>query len=227
MDKFSKLDNPVWYSLNESHEMYGAGTNSTKFYDPKYCRFGGCINECSDEFVLEYAKEVDNFFVIGEKPKLSSNFELINELVCCQMILHHQIKLEINEQIIELDPSKYDELFELVNLVQPGYFIKDTARLGSYYGIFKDNQLVSVVGERMNTSDFTEVRAVVTRPGYTGRGYAKQLITHCVEKIFNENKTPFLHVLKTNYGVIKLYETLGFEHRRAISFWHLKLCGIE
>jgi hypothetical protein len=34
--------------------------------------------------------------------------------------------------------------------------------LGDYYGIFKDNKLVAVTGERMKVNAFTEVSAIVT-----------------------------------------------------------------
>ena len=66
----------------------------------------------------------------------------------------------------------------------------------------------------------TEVSAVVTHPGHTGKGYAKQLIAHAVNNIFAQNKIPYLHVAATNTAAIKLYEKLGFGTRRKISFWN-------
>jgi hypothetical protein len=33
--------------------------------------------------------------------------------------------------------------------------------LGNYYGIYKDDQLVAVTGERMQMNDFIEVSAVI------------------------------------------------------------------
>ena len=108
-----------------------------------------------------------------------------------------------------------------MNLVQPGYFKTKTPLLGNYFGIFKDNQLVAITGERMKMNDFTEVSAIVTHPDHTGKGYAKQLITHVVNAVFEENKTPFLHVLESNIGAIKLYEKLGFVTRRKMSLWNI------
>ena len=110
-------------------------------------------------------------------------------------------------------------MFRLVKLVQPGYFKSKTSHLGSYYGIFKNDELVAVTGERMKMSSFTEVSAVVTHPDHTGKGYAKQLVAHTANKLFSANKIPFLHVAETNVGAIKLYEKLGFRTRRKIKIY--------
>ena len=40
----SKLDNPVWNSLNEIHQNQSINYNGIKFYNPEYCPFGGSID---------------------------------------------------------------------------------------------------------------------------------------------------------------------------------------
>ena len=75
----------------------------------------------------------------------------------------------------------------------------------------------------MKMNGFTEVSAVVTHPSYSGKGFARQLVTHTVNNIFDENKLPFLHVAETNFGAIELYEKLGFKTRRRMSFWNLEV----
>ena len=71
----------------------------------------------------------------------------------------------------------------------------------------------------MKMNGYTELSAIVTHPAHTGKGYAKQLITHASHAVFNEGKTPYLHVTDNNAGAIRLYEKLGFRTRRTISFW--------
>ena len=93
--------------------------------------------------------------------------------------------------------------------------------MGDYYGIYKNSQLVAVTGERMRMDGFIEVSAVITHPDHTGKGYAKQLVTHVVNAIFDKNNTPFLHVSEANFGAVKLYEKLGFRTRRKISIWNI------
>ncbi len=217
-----KLDNPVWHSLTETHKEFAIQYNDVKFYHPDYCAFGGFVNiDNTVAGINKYSKVSNNFYVVGNKPAFGNKVMLSKELVCNQMLLDTPNELEIMDDIAEVTTNQHDDLFKLVNMVQPGYFKSKTALLGSYYGIYKNGELVAVTGERMKMNLYTEVSAVVTHPGHTGKGYAKQLITFTTNKIFIENKIPYLHVADTNTGAIRLYEKLGFRTRRKISFWNL------
>jgi ribosomal protein S18 acetylase RimI-like enzyme len=218
----NKLDNPVWHSLSESHKEYAIASDDTLFYDPEYCPFGAALNtKKSSNAIAHYFKLASNFFIVGEKPEIPAHLKIENELVCLQMIIWEPINIPISDTIIKLEESQREDLLGLVKIVYPEYFKSKTATLGNYYGIYKDNQLVAVTGERMQMNDFIEVSAVITHPNYLGRGYAKQLVAHTADAILNQNKTAFLHVYEKNFGTIKLYEKLGFETRRKISFWNI------
>lgn len=217
-----KLDNPVWNSLSESHQKFALEYDGTKFYNPDYCPFGGYLElENTPESADKYASLCGNFFIVGEKPKILDTLKIVKELVCLQMIVREKIQITFDNEIIKLTKEHKEELFELVNLVQPGYFKTNTFLLGNYYGIFSNKKLVSIAGERMKMNNFTEVSAIITHPDHTGKGYAKQLTSHVVNNIFDEGKIPFLHVVETNLGAIKLYEKLGFVTRRKMSFWNI------
>ena len=219
---YDKLDNPVWHSLNETHRNFSINYENLKCYDPGYCPFGGY--EGTDDITEEIAGDAklsSNFFIVGNKPPIPQGLALKNELVCLQMTIDRSTGVNIEEEIIKLNHTHREALFQLVNLVQPGYFKKNTSLLGDYYGIFKNGNLVAVTGERMKMNDFVEVSAIVTHPGHTGKGYAKQLITHVVNKISDQQNIPYLHVAETNTAPISLYRKLGFEIRRKISFWNL------
>ncbi|OXA99062.1 GNAT family N-acetyltransferase [Flavobacterium oncorhynchi] len=218
----SKLDNPVWNSLSESHQKFALEYNGTKFYNPDYCPFGGFLElENTLESARKYASLCENFFIVGKKPKIGDTLKIAKELVCLQMIVREKIQITFDNEIIKLTEEHKEELFELVNLVQPGYFKTNTFLLGSYYGILSSGKLISIAGERMKMNNFTEVSAIITHPDHTGKGYAKQLTSHVVNNIFDEGKIPFLHVVETNLGAIKLYEKLGFVTRRKMSFWNI------
>jgi ribosomal protein S18 acetylase RimI-like enzyme len=218
----NKLDNPVWYSISETHKDFGIDCGTIKFYHPDYCPFGGFIVlDDIGNSISEYAKLTDNFFIIGQKPNVPDNLKLKNELVCLQMIIRAKINAAIEDQIVKLKEEHLADLLGLVKMVYPDYFKKKTFSLGDYYGIYKNNQLVAVAGERMQMDQYIEVSAVITHPEHTGKGYAKQLVTHVVNAIFEQNKTPFLHVAESNIGAIRLYEKLGFQTRKKISVWNI------
>ncbi|KQB37816.1 GNAT family N-acetyltransferase [Flavobacterium aquidurense] len=217
-----KLDNPVWNSLSETHADFAIDYNGTQFYNPDYCPFGGFVKtESTLDATNQYSALGESFFIVGEKPEIADSLKIAKELVCLQMIVYNKIQQPITAEIIKLTKEHNDELVDLVNFVQPGYFKNKTSSLGNYFGIFNDNKLVAITGERMKMNDFTEISAIITHPDHTGKGYAKQLITHVVNKIFEENKIPYLHVVESNIGAIALYEKLGFVTRRKISFWNI------
>lgn len=218
-----KLDNPVWYSLIETHQELALVYDDIRFYDPDFCPFGAAVQPLgkTSTSLKEYARLSPDFYVVGDRPQLPESLRIQKELICRQMVLNQNISLNIVDEIIHLKPQHYAELVALVNLVQPGYFKDKTPGMGNYYGISKDGALVAVTGERMNMNAYTEISAVVTHPKHTGRGYAKQLIGHTSYEIFKQQKIPFLHVAESNVGAIKLYEKLGFVHRRNIRFWNI------
>lgn len=217
------LDNPVWYSLTDTHFNACIDYGNVKFFHPDYGPFGAFINNEDTSIAIEkHAKLITDFFIVGKKPKMPLHFDDPIEYIGLQMIIYNKIDYPITETIIELTETHYDDLIDLVKLVYPEYFKSKTNQLGQYYGIYKDRKLVAVTGERMQTNNFIEISAVITHPDYTGNGYAKQLITHTVERIFKKDKIPFLHVDQTNLEPIQLYKKLGFTLRRTFSFWKIR-----
>ena len=218
-----KLNNPAWHSLNDTHSLFAIGDEEIKFYKPSICRFGGIHSKHADlGTFLQKQIELSSFFVIGDQPQTSPHLIIEKELVCLQMICQTPVKIEITEQITRLNNTYEKELYDLVNLVQPGYFEEGTSLMGDYFGIFKNDKLVAVTGERMKMFGFTEISAVVTHPNYTGQGFAKQLVAYAANRIFATNIIPYLHVAETNSTAIGLYKKLGFVTCRKISFWKMK-----
>ena len=218
-----KLDNPAWHSLNETHRSFAIGNDEIKFYRTSVCPFGGISsNHAGLISLLNNYPELNSFFVIGDRPRTSPGLVIEKELVCLQMLCSAPVKIDCTEEIILLNNVCEKELSDLVNLVQPGYFNEGTSSMGDYYGIFKDQQLVAVTGERMKMFGYTEISAVVTHPGFIGKGLAKQLVAFTANKNFDSGIVPYLHVAETNTAAISLYKKLGFITRRKMSFWKMR-----
>ncbi len=214
-----KFNNPVWSALNETHQHLAINYKGMKFYNPEICPFGAFTElDKSKNAINEYSRLTENFFVVGEKPFFNNPITLTREVICNQMILETLNEPKYNDTIIKLTPNHINEVYDLVWLVMPGYYKKLTFTMGNYYGIFKNNKLVALTGERLQSNTFIEVSAVVTHPEYTGNGYAKQLVAHTSKHILEQNKTAILHVAEDNINAIRLYEKLGYVSHHKITW---------
>jgi ribosomal protein S18 acetylase RimI-like enzyme len=217
------LDNPVWNALSQSHSWLSKDYGSIKFYNPEYNSFGGCSSGSDIENgLIEYSQITDSFFVVGDKPIVPDTLHIEKEVLCYQMVMVKLFPFIHNHNIKPLEESEYEALFNLIQLVMPGYFRPKTPLMGQYFGIYDGQKLVSAAGMRIHMDHYTEVSSIVTDPEYRGRGYAAALTAHCAQIILNESKIPFLHVLTTNDTAISMYERLGFQKRRLMSFWLIK-----
>jgi len=221
-DLEKQLKNPVWYSLNETHDKFIVEFDGVQFYDQEVCTFGSFLDESKTiKASNQYLKTTDHFFFVSEKhtPLIDDEKVFLEKKIDgCQMVLKELTDVHITENIVLLGDEYIDEIYNLIWLVMPGYYRRRSFEMGNFYGIFKDGKLVSITGQRMQTNLFIEVSAVVTHPEYTRKGLAKQLISHTTKEILKENKTPILHTNKGNLA-IPLYEKLGFELTRDMNWW--------
>ena len=217
-----KLKNPVWYSLNETHNTFLLEFDGVQFYQPDVCVFGAFFDASKTAKALnEYSKIADKFFLVSENqtPITDTNNVILEKKIDgCQMVLENLIDLEITENIVLLTDDYIDEIYDLIWLVMPGFYKRRGFEMGKYFGIFKDSKLVSITGQRMQTDDFIEVSGVVTHPNYTKRGYAKQLVAYTTKDILKEKKLPILHTNKGNTA-IPIYEKIGYKLTRDMNWW--------
>ncbi|MBS1661163.1 MAG: GNAT family N-acetyltransferase [Bacteroidetes bacterium] len=217
------LDNPAWTALSTHHKTFAIGESHSLRYRPDVLPFIACQSPESLPQINPYIKEGEAFYLIGHLPKLPENWSLDFELPCAQMLLPKSAPIQPPSHPIEpLTNANGPEMYNLITSIQPGYYAPNTHLLGSYYGIRHQSNLIAMAGERMRLPGYTELSAICTAPGYTGLGYAQSLIAHLCLQHRSQNITTFLHVSLSNLRAIKLYEHLGFQHHRQITFWRLK-----
>jgi GNAT superfamily N-acetyltransferase len=224
-EPFSMLDAPAWWALTGVQQQFAIGTSHAKRYQRGLLPFAACEpgHSAGISSLSEWLQPGEIFYLIGELPTLPAAFTLLKELPCVQMVLASKVDLPPADlSITPLNETHSEQLFHLINKVQPGYYEKDTWRLGNYYGIWQNDQLVACAGERMRLEGLTEISAICTHPAYTGRKYAQYLIAHLCNTNLQAGNIPFLHVLQTNERAIGLYEYLGFKQRRMIPFWQIE-----
>ena len=125
-------------------------------------------------------------------------------------------------EAVVLRPEDVPEMLDLVARTRPGPFLDRTLALGSYLGIRRGGALVAMAGERMRPPGWTEISAVCTDPAHRGQGLAVRLVRAVAVGIRARGDLPFLHAAADNHAGIRLYERLGFTHRRAIRFAALR-----
>ncbi len=145
--------------------------------------------------------------------ELPDGWQTVGAFDLVQMIGERVTGVEYPEAI-PLGAADVPEMLELVAQTEPGPFLARTVELGDYLGIRCEGALVAMAGERFQLDGWTEISAVATRPDHRGRGLASRLIGALIAGIQLRSQRPFLHVLATNTGAIRLYEELGFRARQ-------------
>ncbi|MEO6315378.1 MAG: GNAT family N-acetyltransferase [Chitinophagaceae bacterium] len=220
------LDNPAWAALNRTQRQFSIGTDHAKRYRRGILPFAACAGGSAGslETLDSFTAAGESLYIMGDQlPLLPAAWKITLELPCAQLWLNKEVaSLPVDlpgmSTVVRLGETDRREMYELVNQVQPGYYDIDTPLLGRYVGIRKDGKLVAMAGERMRLTGFSELSAICTLPGYTGKGYAQQLISALSHTHARSKERSFLHVAISNERAIRLYQHMGFEQRRTIIF---------
>jgi ribosomal protein S18 acetylase RimI-like enzyme len=165
----------------------------------------------------------ESFYFVGVAPQLPPPWKMEEHAPIVQMLCFSRADAAKNDaEISILSDADIPAMMELTSLVYPEFFRSRTAELGTYLGIYKNERLVAMAGERMHLTSYREISAVCTHPDHIGQGYARRLINHLVNVILGRNEIPFLHVSSDNARAKSLYESLGFTSRCSIPLWSVK-----
>jgi len=220
------LNNPVFHALQSGDRQLGSGSHGIKYFDEQVSPFAGFDENNNEGFAQLY-----NFLPPGRKilyatRKIISEPEgwlMTHEIQGLQFVFAgSNIIANHAFQLVPLQSKHVDEMIALARLTKPGPFDKRTIEFGHYYGIFDNNKLAAMTGQRLHVYDYTEVSAVCTHPDHLGKGYAAALIQQQLSIICSDGQIPFLHVRNDNERAIALYERLGFRKNGVMNFYFMK-----
>ncbi|HMH92254.1 MAG TPA: GNAT family N-acetyltransferase [Streptosporangiaceae bacterium] len=153
--------------------------------------------------------------VVGIAPP--ADWEVVLDIPGVQLV-DSSVAAVPDPEAVVLGPGDAAEMLALVRATRPGPFLERTVALGGYLGIRRGGRLVAMAGERMRPPGWAEISAVCTAADYRGQGLGTRLVLAVAAAIRQRGETPFLHTAADNASAIRLYESLGFRHRRTATF---------
>ena len=224
VEKF--LDNPVYHALLSGDADKAIGPGPVKYFEKEISPFAGFDEKYIAGFEDLYKLLTPGrliLYAIRREINIPAGWKLIHHILGTQFIFSGGKIFETNvEKIVPLTAQDAVQMVALAKLTKPGPFDKRTIEFGNYFGIFDNNRLVAMTGQRLHVYGYTEVSAVCTHPDYLGRGYARTLLEHQVDEILRAGKIPFLHVRSDNERAIGLYEKSGFKANGQMNFYFLE-----
>ena len=221
------LENPVWKALSTRDSHFNQGNQVVKYFSSEVSPFLGMDSwEDENQHVLLQSMPKNRSFsvMIQNIINFIDEFEVVFTTPLYQMVCNKlKPTMQDGKKSIPLDLNNVPAMLALTALTKPGPFLSETINFGNYIGIFEEEKLVSMAGERLHAENFTEISAVCTDHEYLGKGLAAHLLSEAAIRVIEDGYTPFLHVRTDNTRAIAMYERLGFEKRTEMYFAVFKI----
>ncbi len=225
------LDNAGWHALDGPHAPFAQGVGKARRYRPDVSVFHAAPDDGADAWAALEDLTVDGMVVLFRGLPMSppSGWQRVRGGDAHQMVLDGPSRPVRGLPAVDaatgsrvtsrtLVDDDLEEMTSLVALTEPGPFRPRTIDLGGYTGIFHDQRLVAMAGQRLRPPGYCEVSAVCTHPDARRRGYASVVSSRVAAAIAARGEVPLLHVATTNPSARAVYEQLGFRTRGIVTF---------
>jgi GNAT superfamily N-acetyltransferase len=225
----ASLDNIVWHCLTGEQAHLAAGNARVRRYAPGYSPLIGAREGDAPPLaeLSAYCRPGEQFYLSGWTGTPPAGWRVDVDSQMEQYVWDAPPPADADIALVALDATHVPQALALVELTHPGPFAERTLELGEYYGVFDDDRLVAMTGERMHAGCLREVSAVCTHPDYQGRGLARRLMQRVIRRQLARGQTPFLHVMSANRAARALYQKMGFRHHQQLSVRAITYVGGE
>lgn len=225
------LDNAVWHALVDRHAAFAEGDDRARRYRSDVSVFHATSDDDDAAWASLARITADNGIAVlfrGRPIEVPSTWTTVFDGRGFQMVLDHEViapelpavdaatGATVSQR--PLNEADVEAMTALVALTEPGPFQPRTIDLGGYVGVFHDDTLVAMAGQRMRPPGHCEVSAVCTHPEARRRGYGSVVTLAVAAGIQARGDVAFLHVTDHNDSARAVYEQLGFVHRRQVRF---------
>jgi ribosomal protein S18 acetylase RimI-like enzyme len=212
--------NPVWHALHGPHRHLAVEGGEAWRYPADVAPFAALAEPKPSAFEALRAllPPRDPVWIVDEPPPALEGLVLEGALECLQMALPPEAPLPDSTADVEvLSDQHAHEMVALTDAAFPGFFRRNTYRMGSYFGVRRpDGALIAMAGERLLLEGYPEMSAICTHPDHRGQGLARRLLVHLAHLHRRRGLVSWLHVGRANTGAIALYRDLGFDTVRTI-----------
>jgi GNAT superfamily N-acetyltransferase len=223
------LCDPVWNALSTEHARFMICEGRARRYPAAVAPFAAVADHSPVSWadLEQLLSPGEHVYLCGPEPAGANGLQVGGPLYTHQMVWPSQMPIEADRDEMPIlrmtAAADADAMMALTTLAFPGFFRERTHEMGSYYGIRVDGELVAMAGERLALPGMREISAVVTRPGHTGKGYARALMNCLLREHLSAGYRSFLHVGVRNTRAVALYNRMGFTMAGSIALWPVSL----
>jgi predicted GNAT family acetyltransferase len=217
------LDRQIWSCLNGRQSHLAVASGDAVRIDPRYGPFATARDqgvEAQTALAALLRNADDQLWVVETDAwPAPPGTESIMEKPLLQMVAEQpQLPLPSDTIPLLLGDADVLEMTALALATEPGPWGEMSHRYGKFYGFRQNGKLQAMAGMRMLPGEnYAEVSGVCTWPEFQGQGLAGQLIRRVMADMVADGQTPYLHSYAGNAHAIRLYESLGFQARRAMT----------
>lgn len=211
----SQLETLVWDSMIGAHARFSVGNASARRYLPGFSPIVAFVHpEKADLRALEaHCIPGEHLYSNCSVKTTPPGWAVEAEKAMLSLVWEGGVPSP-EAGIVTLGPQMAAQAFDLASLTHPGPFGLRTIELGEFVGLFEEDRLVSMAGERFYSPPFREISGVCTHPAFQGKGRARRLVSALIRRQLLRGEIPMLHVLAENTVAKALYEAMGFRARR-------------
>lgn len=220
-DVAAMLDRPIWTALTTAHRGIAEGNGFARRLpagiSPFTATFDDGQQSMDDLGRLLLTSPATAAMLQASEIVVPDWVSLASRSLGVQMLAERVFTQSGIAAIGRLGADDAADMLALAERTQPGPFFLHTHRLGRFWGVRRNGQLVAMAGERLRQPGFTEISAVCVDRDHRGHGLATELVITVAAAIQARGETPYLHAYADNAAAISIYERLGFRIRCTVN----------